>query len=203
MNVHARAIPVMPRRGCVRRDLRKVDFGDALNRLTQNGLLQFELPFVADVLIVASAALTEVGAARTDAVRRRTENALNLRSRKTGLLFDDPGFNAFAGQGQRNEDRFTSTLRVGRKTGEAIAAINEFFDCQFQTAISPQRHRDQRLHIKKAETRQLVMFQQALVDVLLLQLIDLRSWHFATIRGEFTIGFGANRDQFVVRGRCQ
>jgi len=40
---------------------------------------------------------------------------------------------------------------------------------------------DQRSHVKQAEARQAVLFQKALVDVLLLQLVDLRRRHLAAI----------------------
>src|ERR1700730_8218899 len=49
-----------------------------------------------------------------------------------------------------------------------------------------------RSHVEQAEPWQVVFFQQPLVDVLPLQLIDLRRPHFATIRCKVAGSFGAN-----------
>jgi hypothetical protein len=54
------------------------------------------------------------------------------------------------------------------------------------------------LHVKQTEPRQTVLFQQALVDVLLLQLIDLCSGHFPAIGSEIAVGFGADRDELFI-----
>jgi len=55
-------------------------------------------------------------------------------------------------------------------------------------------------HVEQAEPWQVVFFQQSLVDVLLLQLIDLRRWHFAAIRGKVAVSLGANHYHlFVLR----
>jgi len=55
------------------------------------------------------------------------------------------------------------------------------------------------LHIKQAQAWKTVFFQQALVDVLLLQLIDLSARHFAAVGREVAVGFGADGDDFFVR----
>src|ERR1700730_5239550 len=49
-----------------------------------------------------------------------------------------------------------------------------------------------RSHVEQAEPWQVVLFQQPLVDVLLLQLIDLRRRHFAAIRCKFSVSLGAH-----------
>jgi len=54
------------------------------------------------------------------------------------------------------------------------------------------------LHIKQAQAREAVFLQQALVDVLLLQLLDLCTGHLAAVGSEVAVGFGANGNDLVV-----
>src|ERR1700687_3250569 len=57
-----------------------------------------------------------------------------------------------------------------------------------------------RSHVEQAEPWQVVFFQQPLVDVLLLQLIDLCRRHFAAIKGKDAISLGATHYHlFVLR----
>ena len=51
-------------------------------------------------------------------------------------------------------------------------------------------------HIKQAEAGKTVLFQKALVDILLLQLVDLYPGHFPTVGSKIAVSFGANRDDF-------
>jgi len=55
------------------------------------------------------------------------------------------------------------------------------------------------LHVKQAQARQMIFFQQTLVNILLLQLVDLRPGHFAAIGSEVTLGFGADADYLLIR----
>jgi hypothetical protein len=54
-------------------------------------------------------------------------------------------------------------------------------------------------HIEQAEAREVVFFQQALVNVLFLELLDLRRGHLAAIRGEVAIGLRADGHDLFVR----
>src|SRR5437588_1607490 len=47
-------------------------------------------------------------------------------------------------------------------------------------------------HVEKAQARQAILFQQALIHVLLVQLFDLRPGHLSAIGGKIAIGIGAN-----------
>ena len=49
----------------------QLDFCNALQRLAQNASLELQLPLVRNVLVMASAALLEVGAAGCDAIGRQ------------------------------------------------------------------------------------------------------------------------------------
>src|SRR5580700_8682321 len=54
-------------------------------------------------------------------------------------------------------------------------------------------------HVEQAEARQAVFIQKALVDVLLLQLLDLGRGHFSAVGREFAIGLRADRDDVFIR----
>src|SRR5208282_16940 len=58
-------------------------------------------------------------------------------------------------------------------------------------------------HVEQTQARQAVLLQQALVDVLLLELIDLRARHFAAVGSEVAIGFGADGHDFLVGSRSK
>src|SRR6266851_7495506 len=57
-----------------------------------------------------------------------------------------------------------------------------------------------RSHVEQAEPWQVVLFQQPLVDVLLLQLIDLRRRHFAAIRCKVAVSLGPNHYHLFILG---
>ena len=54
------------------------------------------------------------------------------------------------------------------------------------------------LHVKQTEPWKAEFFQQALVNVLLLQLIDLGCGHLPAVGREIAVSFGANRDKFFI-----
>src|SRR5215470_4824594 len=54
------------------------------------------------------------------------------------------------------------------------------------------------MHIEEAEPGDGVAFEEALANVLLVQLLDLRGHHISAIRSEVAVGFGANVDQVFV-----
>jgi hypothetical protein len=54
-------------------------------------------------------------------------------------------------------------------------------------------------HVEQAEAREVVFFQEALVNVLFLELFDLRRGHLAAIRGEVAIGLRADGHDLFVR----
>ena len=60
-----------------------------------------------------------------------------------------------------------------------------------------------RSHVKQTQARQSVFFQQALVNVLFLQLLDLGCGHLAPVGCEFAIGLGAHGYDFFIRSGGQ
>src|SRR6202140_2463645 len=53
-------------------------------------------------------------------------------------------------------------------------------------------------HIKQAEARKLIFFQQSFVDILLLQLVDLRPGHLRSVWSKIAVGLSANVDDIFV-----
>ena len=119
---------------------RQFQLSGAPQTLAQDFFLDLQLVLVAGVLVVTSAAATEVLAARRNAVRRRLHNRFNRRSREAGLLFRESSLNFFAGQNKGNEHGLAASAgfacaRIGRHTGQAVAAVDELFNCEEQDLI--------------------------------------------------------------------
>ena len=119
------------------------ELGDATQILAQDFFLDFELMFVAGVLVVASAAAAEVFALWLDAMRRSFDDRFRACASEAGLFFGERRFNCFSGENQRDEDGLAASavvtalvsMRSGWKAGEAVAAVDEFFDCEEQEMI--------------------------------------------------------------------
>ena len=100
----------------------------ALQRLAQNCGLEFQLPLVTDVLVMATAALPEIRAARLDAIGRRLDHLSHPATRETGLLLPEVGLDLFSGQNIGHERRHAAASSFGRNARQAISAVNQFFD---------------------------------------------------------------------------
>src|SRR5258707_14168170 len=90
---------------------------------------------VAGMLVLASAATSEVGAVGLDAVRRGLEDSFNLRAREAGLLLGEFRLNLFPIQHERDECGFAASVGVGRQAGQALAREDQLFNCQEQEMI--------------------------------------------------------------------
>src|SRR5882724_10678886 len=99
--------------------------------------------FVAGVLIMASATAGEILASRKYAVRGRLENRIRLPSCESRLLFGEGGFDFLCGENKGKENCFASSKgfrpriggRGGGKASEAVASINQLFNCEQQVLI--------------------------------------------------------------------
>ena len=98
-------------------DLRGRRHAAALQRLTQNGLLELELRFISSMLILAAAARTKVAAAGRHAFRSSGDDLFNFGRRVAALLFHHADSRLFAGQRERHKDGFAF---VPRQKGAAI-----------------------------------------------------------------------------------
>jgi len=106
--------------------------GDAPQILAKNVFLDFELMFVACVLIVASAAAAEMRTRRLDAVRRRLHDGFGPRAGEAGFFFRDKGFDLFSGENKGDEHGLAASAvfagRFGRKASQSVAAVDELFN---------------------------------------------------------------------------
>jgi hypothetical protein len=73
----------------------------------------------------------------------------------------------FARNYKRKKHRLASALRVGRQPRQTIAAINQPFDLQFQALLLYFTLWDL-LHVKQAQPRKMMVFEQPLLHILLL-----------------------------------
>jgi len=138
---HPRAIAVVPwTRGMGRYLLLPVDLGCTEKSLAQYLRLDIELALVCCVLVVASAALAEVGAGRRSALGRWRENAIQASPCEPMTILNDRDLGALAGKNERSEDGFAPDV-FALDASESVATVHEFFDRQFQMS-SPQRHSD-------------------------------------------------------------
>ena len=142
LHLQARTVAVVPRRRRMNLDVeRQFQLGDATQALAQDFFLDLELVLVGRVLVVASAAAGEVRAGRQDAVRRRLDDRVGLRPREARLLLGEGGLDFFIGQDEGDEHGLAASAsliirqtvrRVGGQTCQAVAAVDQLFDCEEQ-----------------------------------------------------------------------
>ena len=109
--------------------------GNAAQIFFQNGSFDLKLMFVVGVLIVASATTLKVWASRIDTSRGGGENSIQLGAREPGFLLAKDSFHGFAGQHKRHKHRFARAVFVGRKSGQAFAAVDQLFNVESQARI--------------------------------------------------------------------
>lgn len=113
----------------------QVELGRSAQRLAQNLTLDPELMLVVGVLIVASPTAREVRASGLYAVRRSLDYGFRSGTGKSRFLPGDSGFDLFLGQNEWNESCLARPAFVCGKAGDAVAAINKFFDREEQALI--------------------------------------------------------------------
>ena len=88
LHLQARPVAIIPGRRSMQPHLGlQLDFRDAPQRLAQNFSFEFNLPLIGNVLVVASAALPEIGTPSFDAIGRRFDQVvLPSRARSRASL---------------------------------------------------------------------------------------------------------------------
>ncbi len=114
--------------------------GDAAQIFAQDFFLDLELVIVAGVLVMASAAASEMGTGRLRAVRRRFYDGFDLCAGEAGLFFGEGGCDLLSGKNEGNEDGFAAAGVFvaggsGRKASESVAAVDQLFNVQEQELI--------------------------------------------------------------------
>ena len=113
----------------------QVEFGDAAKILFQDPRFALQLMLIADVLIMAAAAALEVRTPWFHSEWRSLQNCRHSASGKTGLLFEQRSFDAFALKNKGYEQRLARTVFIRRQPRQSVAAIDEFFDGELQAKI--------------------------------------------------------------------
>jgi hypothetical protein len=151
---------------------RQVQLGRAEQALAQDFLLDLKLVLVAGVLVAASAAVGEVRTGRQYAVRRGLDDRVGVSARETPLLPGERSLDLLGGQNKRNEHCFSARagifvrsggVRSGGQTGEAVAAVDQLFDCEEQDLIlrhgkGMPMHRNRRHARTRADVREIPHF---------------------------------------------
>jgi hypothetical protein len=129
LDAHPGAIAIMPRLGCVYLNVAfHLKLRCPAQSFAQDLWLVAKLGCVVDVLILAAATATKIGAAGLDALSGRIDDVIQLRPRKSGTRLRDYGVNPLAGNYKRKENGLAGTFIVRRQAGQSIAPVNEFFD---------------------------------------------------------------------------
>ena len=113
-------------------DLLEVELSGAPEGLAQNLRFVAKLCCVVDVLVVAAAAVTEVGASWLYPLKRWRDHAIELGPDETRAAIHDRAFNLLAWQDKWKKDGLAATVFVGRKPRQTIAAVYQLFDFQLQ-----------------------------------------------------------------------
>ena len=98
---------------------------------------------VADLLIVAAAAVPEVRTLWLYPPGRSLQNRLQPASGKTAPLFEQRSFDAFAVKNKGYEYCFAGTLFIRRQPCQSVTAVDQFFDRELQAKILCYRARNQ------------------------------------------------------------
>ena len=123
-----RAIAIIPRGGRMDANLVfQLNFPYALQRLAQNLSLEFELPLIGNVLVVATSALLEISAARLNTSLDASTICETVPRAKPGLP------SAFRlrpvrRQHKRHENRHAAAVRPGWHARQSISAVDQFFN---------------------------------------------------------------------------
>ena len=84
---------------------------------------------------MASATSSEVGAGRCYAIRRWFQNTIRAGAGEPRLSLHDICVHAFSLENEGNENSFAAAVLIRWKTRQAVPAINQFFDFEFQELI--------------------------------------------------------------------
>jgi hypothetical protein len=96
---------------------------------------EFQLSLVRNVLVMASAALPEVRTASLDRSGEASINCVTDSARKPRLLLPDLGLNPSPRQHERHKHSHAAPVRASRSAGQAVAAVDQFFNGKQQAFV--------------------------------------------------------------------
>lgn len=106
----------------------------AAEGLAQDLFFVFELRFIRNVLVIASAANSKMRARRFDAVRRSCPEPAYSPANELFSAFRDFNFDFLAGQNERDKKRVVFAV------SEAFAAVHEFFNSHWHAFPWPRSY---------------------------------------------------------------
>lgn len=113
----------------------QLELSNAAKIFFQDRRFDLQLMLVADVLVMATAALRKVRTIWFYSVGRSLQNCFRLASGKTSLLFEQQSFDSFAFDDKGYEDSLAGPVVIRRQPGQAVAAVYKFFDGELQAKI--------------------------------------------------------------------
>ena len=130
-HTQARAIAIVPGwRGMQLEVGLERNLGDATEGFLKYGGFDLQLVLVGRVLVVAAAATQKIGTAGIDPRRRRTEHFVQAGSGELCLLLHQFGLYLLTFEHEWNEDGLPATALVWSQARQAVATVDEFFDCE-------------------------------------------------------------------------
>src|SRR5580704_3133321 len=109
--------------------------GNATKVFFQDCGFDLHLMFIGGMLVMAAATAAEVRTRRFYSVWRSLQNRFGLPACKTAFLFEQRSLDSFAFKHKGDEHSFAGTVLIRGQTGEAVAAIHEFFNGELQARI--------------------------------------------------------------------
>ena len=99
---------------------RQFELGGAPEALAKDLFLDLKLMIVSGMLVVAPSAAAKIGTGGLDPVRRTFDDAFNLCSGKSWLLFGEESSDSFSGKDKGDEYGFAASAGlIGRTVGQA------------------------------------------------------------------------------------
>ena len=91
--------------------------------------------FIAGVLVLAASAALKIRAARRNALRGRFQDLICPAACESRLLLEQRRFDRFPFENKWQENGLAAALFIRGQTGQAVATVDQFFNCELQATI--------------------------------------------------------------------
>ena len=113
----------------------QLEFRETAQILFKNCGFAFQLVFVGGMLIMAPTTSAEVRTPWLHPVRRGFNDPIHPGSSEAWLLLNDSCVNRLSLEHEREKHGFSAPVLINRHAGETVAAIDQFFNAEFQAMI--------------------------------------------------------------------
>jgi hypothetical protein len=188
--------------------------GNAAKILFQDGCFDLKLMLIVSVLVLAATAALKIRAPRRDTQWRSFKDVICPAASESRFLLEQRRFDPFSFENKWQENRLAASVLISRQPRQALATVDQFFNCELQAtilchgdstlALHQELRRSSLCHqigsqVEQAQPWQAVFFQQPFVGVLLLELLDLGGGHISAIGRQFAVSIRFHRDDVLVR----